>query len=81
MSTTVHSTAKEVEEVTKSDTVNFAFGAAHRLYVGTGGTLTVVMPNGDTAQYNPANNTYLEVGAVRVNATDSTAVAIIAERW
>lgn len=61
--------------ITKSDTANNTFSY---LYVGTGGTLTVVTEGGDTVQFvNVANGAYLWVRTSKVKSTGSTATDII----
>jgi hypothetical protein len=61
--------------VTKSDTADNSFSY---LYVGTGGTLTVVTEAGDTVQFvNVPTGGFLWVRTSMVRATNSTATDII----
>ena len=61
--------------VTKSDT---AANIYSYLYVGTGGTVTVVTEGGDTVQFtNVANGSYLWIRTSIVKSTGSTASDIL----
>lgn len=61
--------------VTKSDTDPNVYSY---LYVGTGGTLTVVTEGGDTVQFtNVANGSYLWIRTSLVKSTGSTASGIL----
>ena len=72
--------------VTPSDTQNivppFGDGAINRgcvLYIGSGGDLTVVTPNGDEVTFTNIPNAYmLPVNVLRVKASGTTASDIIA---
>lgn len=65
--------------VTPHDSTNFARGVCDRLFVGTGGTVTVVFSDDSTCQYTVADGTWMLVRAKRVNSTGTTATAIVAE--
>lgn len=65
--------------VTPHDSNNFSQGVCKRLFVGTGGTATVVFDDDSTVQYTAVTGTYLEVMAKRVNNTGTTALLMIAE--
>lgn len=66
--------------VTKSDTVDFAAGAANALYVGTAGDVVVVLIDGGAAITftNVQNGSILPVRCRRVNSTNTTASNIVA---
>ena len=73
------SSASGAEAITKSDTVGFTY-ASKRIWVGTGGTVAVVMLNGSVVNYlNVPDGNYLYVRATRVNSTNTTASDMIAE--
>ena len=65
--------------VTPSDSAQLAF-ASKRLWVGGAGNVTLVTVGGETVEYAsvPAG-TYLNVRAVQVKATGTTATNIVAE--
>jgi hypothetical protein len=61
--------------VTKSDTAENVFSY---LYVGTGGTLTVVTEGGDTVQFaNVPSGGFLWVRTSKVKSTGSTSTDIV----
>ena len=66
--------------VTTSDSVNFPGGPVRGLYVGTGGTLSIVDEAGNTLVLNNvANGTFIGWVLVnRVNAATTTASNIVA---
>jgi hypothetical protein len=69
------SIATNAVAVVKSDTAN---NAHTYLYVGTGGTLSVVTEAGDQVQFtNVANGSWIWVRTSRVRSTGSTATDII----
>lgn len=70
--------ANEAEAVTTSDTVNLT-GTARALYIGGGGNVNVIMPDGTTVLFVGAGSgTILPVRVRRVMATSTTATSIVA---
>jgi hypothetical protein len=67
--------------VTPSDSADLTFAPARRLYVGTGGNVSVVYESGSTAvTYVNVPSGFVFGGFItRVNATGTTATNIIAE--
>ncbi|MHB1871748.1 MAG: spike base protein, RCAP_Rcc01079 family [Steroidobacteraceae bacterium] len=65
--------------VTPSDTASLTY-VSKRLWVGGAGNVTLITAGGQTVEYaNVPAGTYLQVRAVQVNATGTTATAIITE--
>lgn len=63
---------------TKSDTVSLG-AQANAVYVGTGGTVTVLLADATTVQFtNVANGTILPIRLVRVNSTGTSASDFVA---
>ena len=70
--------ANQAEAVTTSDTVNLS-GTARALYIGVGGNVTVLMPDGTTVLFTGVQSgTILPVRVRRVNSTATTATSIVA---
>jgi hypothetical protein len=77
--------------ITKSDTVNLdgtTYSAnptgggkpipCEAIFVGTGGTMTVVFEDGSTAAFTVATGGLLPVKAIRVNSTGTAAALMVA---
>jgi hypothetical protein len=66
------------EAITKSDTVNIT-GVARALYVGVGGIVVAVMPNGDAVNFTgvPAG-AIIPIRFIRINSTTTTATNMVA---
>ena len=65
-------------EVTTSDTVDLT-SVARGLYIGVGGNVNVVMPDGSTVLFvGCGSGTILPVNVRRVMATSTTATSIVA---
>ncbi len=65
--------------VTPSDSADLAY-VSKRLWVGTGGNVTVITLGGETVQYVAVpNGCYLQVRATRVKSTGTSASNIVAE--
>lgn len=65
--------------VVKGDTSASNFARPSRaIFVGTGGTVTVVLLDGTTTQFSAKDGAVLDVVAVRVNNTGSTATNMVA---
>lgn len=61
-------------EVTKSDTVAFTDGACDALYVGAGGTATIVREDGTAVSFvGLAAGSIIPIKAIRVNDTGTAA--------
>ena len=71
-------TFTNAEPVTTHDTTDFPNGIANALHVGGAGTVTVVLPGGETVQFTAAAGTYLYIRCKRVNATGTAATNIVA---
>ena len=64
--------------VTPSDSTNFAV-TARALYIGAAGNVTLVLVDGTSVLFTALNaGTILPVRCIRVNATATTASAIVA---
>ena len=69
--------ARDAFTVTPSDTVNFTT-VARSLYFGGAGTATIVTGNGVTVLFSGiVAGTVLQVNAIRINATGTTATLIV----
>lgn len=65
--------------ITASDTVNHANGEAQAIYVGGAGNISLVAPNGAAVLITaPAVGSTLNIRNIRVNATGTTATALVA---
>lgn len=65
--------------VTPSDTVNIQGGPARRLYIGGAGDVTAINENGTAVLFKAVPvGTQLNISAVRVNSTGTTATYIVA---
>ena len=65
--------------VVPSDTTDLAPRAATKgLYIGTAGTLSVILMDGTTVNFPAVNTGHLTVQVKRVRATGTTATGIIA---
>lgn len=65
--------------VIPSDTVSFNKYPTRALWVGTGGNMSIVMADGNTAVFaNVPGGTLLPVAAMRVNATGTTTSNVLA---
>lgn len=70
-------TATRVEDVTPSDSVNFAYGIARAVYVTGGGNVVIVRGDGTTVTYTGVpDDTVLDVRCKRINSTSTTATGI-----
>lgn len=70
--------ANEAEAVTPSDTTKLT-GTTRALYIGVGGNVTVLMPDGTTVLFvGLQSGTILPVRVRRVNSTATTATSIVA---
>jgi hypothetical protein len=66
--------------ITPSDVTNFTEGVCRAIYVGGAGNITAVI-NGNAILFTaPPVGTVLQVEASRVNATGTTATAMVALR-
>lgn len=73
------SPARSAVAVTPSDTQNFSQGACRGLYVGVGGNVVVVAPDGTTVTYTAlAAGIVHPIQALRINNTNTTATNIVA---
>lgn len=73
------SPASNAAAVTPSDSADLPT-SSKRLWVGTGGNVTLVTVGGATVTYTAVpNGTYLQVRAARVKSTGTTASNIVAE--
>lgn len=71
--------ARNAAAVIPSDTDDLP-NASKRLWVGTGGAVSLITVGGDTATYTAVpSGTYLQVRAARVRSTGTTASNIVAE--
>lgn len=70
--------ATHAAAVTPSDTVAFSI-VCRRLWIGTGGNVTLITAAGETVLYVVPTGAYLHVMASQVNATGTTASGIVAE--
>lgn len=68
----------QAEAVTPSDTVAFTKGLCRAIYVGGAGNVTVVMDGVATLFTAVPVGTILPVQATRVDATGTTATALVA---
>lgn len=73
-------------DVTPNDTTPVSFGTAppnppkfRRLFVGTGGTISLITVGGDTVSYTVTSGSYLWVEGTIVKATGTSATNIVAE--
>ena len=66
-------------EVTPSDGDDLSF-VARGLFIGTGGTIKIDTPAGDTLTFTVQSGQYLPWGATKVYATGTTADDIVAGR-
>lgn len=68
-------------DITKSDTVDIAGPKqlTDAIFVGTGGTVTVVYQSGATQAYTVATGGTLFVQAKRVNSTGTAAALMVAQ--
>lgn len=65
--------------VTPHNSTNFADGVCRGLYIGVGGNIVVVPPQGSAVTFiGVVAGTILPVQAIRVNATSTTATSIVA---
>ena len=70
--------ANQAEAVTTSDTVNLS-GTARALYIGGGGNVNLIMPDGSTVLFvGVGSGSVLPVRVRRVMATSTTATSIVA---
>ena len=65
--------------VTPHNSTNFADGVCRGLYIGVGGNIVVVPPQGSAVTFiGVVAGTILPVQAIRVNSTSTTAASIVA---
>lgn len=69
--------ATDAFAITPSDTVNFSQGMVRGIYVGVGGNVVVVTPQGTVVTFAAIAGAVLPVCAVRVNLTSTTASSLI----
>lgn len=71
--------ARNADAVVPSDSADLP-NASKRLWVGTGGAVSLITVGGDTVTYTAVpSGTYLQVRAARVRSTGTTASNIVAE--
>lgn len=74
---TMTAPAQDAFEITPSDTVNFT-GAARALYIGVGGTLSLITPAGTSVTFTDVpQGTILPVTCIRINATGLSADSLV----
>lgn len=76
-STGISGPARNAAAVTPNDSTDLA-SSCRALYVGTGGTVSVVMGGGQTVSFTAPDGSVLPIIASRVNATGTTASGIVA---
>lgn len=77
MSTSSLHTARELVEITPSDTVSLV-EAVRAVYVGVGGNLSIVPLNGPAVTLTAVQGgSILPIGAARINATGTTASSLV----
>lgn len=70
---------KESVAITASDSLNLTNGPCRAIFVGTAGNISLVTPGGTTLVFkNLSSGSMLAQGALRVNATNTTAADLIA---
>lgn len=76
--TTDDNASSASQTITASDTVNFPF-VTRKIYVGGAGVVNVVYPSGLTQVFTCVAGGTLEVEAIRVNSTSTTATLMVAQ--
>lgn len=76
-STGITGPARNAAAVTPNDGADLP-NTCRALYVGAGGTISVVMSGGQTITFTAPDGAVLPIVAKRVNDTDTTATGIVA---
>jgi hypothetical protein len=68
-----------LEAITPHNSTNFTNGTCRAIYVGVGGTMTIVTPDGSPVQLvGTVTGSIIPVQAIRVNSTGTAASSLVA---